>query len=169
MPLFAQSDGLSARAGAFAGSLILFGGILTRPLGGALVRRAPGLACPVMAGSILVGAGALLLMAVDLGTAASTGAALLVGLAAGLPYGATTAGALGAFPEAPGEAVAVTIAISVYAGVAIVFLLGLAFGAGEGPLGFAILAAAMLALLPAAPRASRGWAPATGEGARGTE
>jgi len=51
--------------------------------------------------------------------------------------------------------VAVTIALSVYFGVAVVFLLGLAFGAGEGSLGFAILAAALLALLPAAPRPRR--------------
>ena len=79
----------------------------------------------------------------------------MVGLAAGLPYGATTAGAMAAFPGEPGEAVAVTIAMSVYFGVAVVFLLGLAFGAGEGPLGFAILAAALLALLPAAPRPRR--------------
>ena len=69
----------------------------------------------------------------------------------GLPYGATTAGVMAAFPGEPGEAVAVTIAMSVYFGVAVVFLLGLAFGAGEGPLGFAILAA-VLALAPAAPR-----------------
>lgn len=169
VPLFVQAEGLSDRAGAFAGSLILFGGILTRPLGGALVRRAPGLAWPIMTGSILVGSGAVLLLALDVGAVASTAAALVVGLAAGLPYGATTAEAMSAFPEAPGQAVAVTIAMSVYAGVAIVFLLGLAFGAGEGQLGFAILAAALLALLPAAPRASPGRAWATGERRRGAE
>ena len=155
VPLFTQSDGFSAEAGAVAGSLILFGGILTRPLGGALVRRWPGAARPIMVGSILVGAGALLLLAVDLGPGASTAAALVVGLAAGLPYGATTAGAMAAFPGEPGEAVAVTIALSVYFGVAVVFLLSLAFGAGEGPLGFAVLAAVLLALIPAAPRATR--------------
>ena len=108
-----------------------------------------------MVGSIAVGAAAVLLLAADVGALASTAAALVVGLAAGLPYGATTAGAMAAFPGEPGEAVAVTIALSVYFGVAVVFLLGLAFGAGEGPLGFAILAAALLALLPAAPRPRR--------------
>ena len=60
VPLFTQSDGFSAEAGALAGSLILFGGILTRPLGGALVRRRPGLAWPLMVGSIAVGAAAVL-------------------------------------------------------------------------------------------------------------
>ncbi len=155
VPLFTQSDGFSAEAGAIAGSLVLFGGIVTRPLGGALVRRWPRAAWPIMAGSILAGAGAVLVLAIDPGAAGSTAAALAVGLLAGLPYGATTAGAMAAFPGEPGEAVAVTIAMSVYFGVAIVFLLGLAFGAGEGPLGFAILAAALLALLPAAPRAPR--------------
>jgi predicted MFS family arabinose efflux permease len=152
VPLFTQSDGFSAEAGAVAGSLVLFGGIVTRPLGGALVRRWPRSAWPIMAGSILLGAAAVLLLAIDPGPAASTAAALAVGLLAGLPYGATTAGAMAAFPGAPGQAVAVTIAMSVYFGVGIVFLLGLAFGAGEGPLGFALLAAALLALLPAAPR-----------------
>jgi predicted MFS family arabinose efflux permease len=155
VPLFTQSDGFSAEAGALAGSLILFGGILTRPLGGALVRRRPGLAWPVMVGSIAAGSAAVLVIAIDPGAAASTAAALVLGLAAGLPYGATTAGAMAAFPGEPGEAVAMTIALSVYFGVAVVFLLGLAFGAGEGPLGFGILAAALLALLPAAPRTRR--------------
>jgi MFS family permease len=152
VPLFTQSDGFSAETGAAAGSLILFGGILTRPLGGALVRRRPGLAWPIMVGSITIGAAAVLVLALDPGAAASTAAALLVGLAAGLPYGATTAGAMAAFPGEPGEAVAVTIAMSVYFGVAVVFLLGLAFGAGEGALGFEILAAVLLALAAAAPR-----------------
>ena len=67
VPLFAQSDGFSAEAGAVAGSLILFGGILTRPLGGGLVRRWPGAARRIMCGSILAGAGAVLLLAVNLG------------------------------------------------------------------------------------------------------
>jgi MFS family permease len=157
VPLFTQADGFSAAAGAMAGSLILFGGIVTRPLGGALVRRRPGSAPAIMAGSIVAGSAAVLVLAADLGPAASTAAALAVGLSAGLPYGATTAGAMAAFPDEPGEAVAVTIAMSVYFGVAVVFLLGLAFGAGEGPLGFAILAAALLALLAAVPRpAARG-------------
>jgi MFS family permease len=152
VPLFTQSDGFSAETGAAAGSLILFGGILTRPLGGALVRRRPRMAWPIMVGSITIGAAAVLVLALDPGAAASTAAALLVGLAAGLPYGATTTGAMAAFPGEPGEAVAVTIAMSVYFGVAVVFLLGLAFGAGEGALGFGILAAALLALAAAAPR-----------------
>jgi predicted MFS family arabinose efflux permease len=156
LPLLTESDGLSARTGALAGSLILFGGIVTRPLGGAAVRRAPGLAWPLMVGSIVLGAGATLLLALDLGPGVSTIAALLVGLAAGLPYGATVDGALRAFPDVPGEAVAVTIAMAVYFGVAVVFLLGLAFGAGEGALGFTILAGVFLALLPAAPRSTLG-------------
>ncbi len=152
VPLVTQGDGFSAGAGAAVGSLILFGGIVTRPLGGALVRRRPEAARVIMAGSIVAGAAAVLVLAADLGAAASTAAALAVGLAAGLPYGATTAGAMAAFPDEPGEAVAVTIAMSIYFGVAVVFLLGLAFSAGEGPLGFAILAAGLLALLPAVPR-----------------
>ena len=132
VPLFTQSDGFSAETGAIAGSLILFGGIITRPLGGALVRRRPRLARPVMLGAIAVGAVAVLILALDLNAVASTLAALALGLAAGMPYGATTAGAMAAFPADPAEAVAVTIAISVYFGVAVVFLLGLAFGAGAG-------------------------------------
>ena len=103
VPLFTQSDGFSAQAGALAGSLVLFGGILTRPLGGALVRDRPGLARPLMVGSIAVGAAAVLLLAADVGALASTAAALVVGLAAGLPYGATTAGAMAAFPGEPGR------------------------------------------------------------------
>ena len=129
VPLFTQSEGFSAEAGAAAGSLILFGGILTRPLGGALVRRRPGLAWPIMVGSVVVGAVAVL--ALNDPEPPLPAAALVVGLA-GLPYGATTAGVMAAFPGEPGEAVAVTIAMSVYFGVAVVFLLGLAFGAGEG-------------------------------------
>jgi predicted MFS family arabinose efflux permease len=151
VPLFTQSDGLSAETGAVAGSLILFGGIVTRPLGGAVVRRRPGLARGIMVGAIVVGAGATMALALDLGAAASTAAALVLGLAAGMPYGATTAGAMAAFPDDPAEAVAVTIAISVYFGVAVVFLIGLAFGAGQGPVGFGVLAAVLLALAAAAP------------------
>lgn len=152
VPLLTQSDGFSAETGAIAGSLILFGGILTRPLGGALVRRRPRLGRPLMLGAIAVGAVAVLILALDLTAAASTLAALALGLAAGMPYGATTAGAMAAFPADPAEAVAVTIAISVYFGVGVVFLLGLAFGAGAGSVGFGLLAAALLLLAAAAPR-----------------
>jgi predicted MFS family arabinose efflux permease len=144
VPLLTQSEHLSARTGGLAGSLILFGGILTRPLGGAVARARPALSRVIMVSSVVVGAAALLLLAVDLGAGPSVVGALLVGLAAGMPYGVAMNGVIQAVPDRPAEAAALVVAAYTYAGVAVVFLLGLAFGADAGRLGFAILAGVML-------------------------
>ena len=76
------------------------------------------------------------------GTALDAAAAALIGVAAGLPFGVTLAGATRARPEAPGAAVG---AMNIYPVLAIVCgapLVGLTFSlTGRGRIGFAVLAA----------------------------
>ena len=134
------------------GSLLLLGGILTRPLGGLVAGRRW-----LLPGSLLVGATATAALALPLPLAALGAAAGAAGLAAGLPFAAVFAGAQRTRPDAPGAAVGF---VNTWAIAVVVFgtpLLGLAFGLpGEGRIGFACVAllwaAALAAAVPSRPR-----------------
>jgi MFS family permease len=118
------------------GSLLLLGGIVTRPLGGLVARRPAALA-----GALLAGSGALAVLATPAPLAVLGAAAALAGLAAGLPFAAVIAGAQRARPDAPGAAVGFVNTWAIAAVVAGTPLLGLAFALpGEGRIGFACLA-----------------------------
>jgi nitrate/nitrite transporter NarK len=123
------------------GSLLLLGGVLSRPLGGALARRYPGhvrLAVAVCFAASVVGTG---MLAVAGPVALSVLGSLVVGIAAGIPFAASFAAATRIRPEAPAEASAV---VNMSANVLIVIatpLFGLAFSLpGEGRIGFAVAA-----------------------------
>jgi hypothetical protein len=78
--------------------------------------------------------------------------AVLIGLAAGIPFGATLVGAARTYPSAPGTAVG---AMNIYPVLAIVCgapLVGLTFDLpGNGRIGFAVMAGLWLAALAAIP------------------
>ena len=120
------------------GGLVLLAGIITRPLGGWVVRRAPGLAWPLVALSLVAGPRALVLVlsaAPPFWLAAL--ASLLVGLAAGFPFAAVFDTTQRLRPDAPAAAVGFVNGCAVLAIVVCTPLAGLAFDLpGDGRLAF---------------------------------
>jgi MFS family permease len=148
VPLLERQGAGPAAAGLVAG-LILFCGIVTRPLGGLLVGR--GRQAPlVVAGLLGVAAGAALL-SLEAPVAVSALGALLLGLSAGLPFAAIFAAAQRARPDAPAGAIALVNAFAVLTILVGTPVAGLAFDLpGDGRIAFAVIAAlaasALLAL-----------------------
>jgi predicted MFS family arabinose efflux permease len=143
-----ERHGQPRGAAAALGSLLLLGGLLTRPLGGVVAQRRG-----VLAGALVTGATAFGVLASPAPLLALAVAAAAAGLAAGLPFAAVFAGAQRARPDAPGAAVGFVNTWAIGAIVAGTPLLGVTFSLpGEGRIGFACLAALWAAALAALPR-----------------
>ena len=147
-----ERQGASATAAGVAGGLILFVGIVTRPLGGVLAGRVPGRVL-VVAALVGTSTGAFLLAVADSLVLSATGAFVL-GLMAGLPFAVIFAAAQRTRPDAPGAAIALVNACAVLTILVGTPLAGLAFELGsDGRLAFAavaVLSAAALVPLRAA-------------------
>ena len=150
--LLVRAGGYDDRTAAAVGALTLGAGIVSRPLGGWLTRRYPGLTRAIIGGSLAASglATAILLTAGPLPLV--TLAALLLGLAAGLPFAPAFGAAARTRPDAPAAAVAM---VNMAANIVIVIgtpLIGLTFSLpGDGRIGFAILAILWVAALGALP------------------
>jgi nitrate/nitrite transporter NarK len=134
-----ERQGASATAAGLAGGMILFVGIVTRPLGGLLGGRTRS---RLIVGAALVGtsAGAFLL-ALGGPLAVSALGALVLGLMAGLPFAVIFAAAQRTRPDAPGAAIALVNACGVLTILVGTPLAGLAFELpSEGRLAFAVIA-----------------------------
>lgn len=146
-------DGYSRSTAGLVGSLVLFAGVVTRPLGGWLLRRDPALARRAVAASLLAGAVATVLLASSAPLGVLVVAATLVGLAAGIPFVPAFAGAQATRPDAPGAAIGL---VNSFAALTIVVgtpLLGLAFDPlGHGRAGFVAIAVLWALALAAMPR-----------------
>ncbi|HUG64723.1 MAG TPA: hypothetical protein VMK83_05855 [Gaiellaceae bacterium] len=147
VPLLERQEIGSAAAGMAAG-LILFAGVVTRPLGGVLAfdeRRRSLIALALL--GIAVGAAAL---AVHGPYALSLAGAFLAGISAGLPFAVIFAAAQRARPDAPAAAAAFVNAFGVLTILVGTPLAGLAFELpGEGSVAFAAIAVlAAVALVP---------------------
>lgn len=144
-------DYRQAVAGA-VGSLVLLAGIVGRPLGGWLARRAPARTRPIVAGCFVVSAIGTLLLAFSERLPVTVLAALAVGVASGVPFAASFSAAARVRPEAPAAAIGM---VNMAANAAIVVgtpLLGFAFSLpGEGRIGFLVVAGLWLAAAAAAP------------------
>jgi MFS family permease len=134
-----ERQGASSGAAGLAGSLVLFAGIVTRPAGGGIQgpkrrRRALVLALVgVTAGCAVLALGGPL--------ALSTAGALVLGLAAGIPFALLFAAAQRLRPGAPGAAVALVNACGILTILVGTPLAGLTFSLpGDGRLAFALLA-----------------------------
>ena len=146
VPLLEREDASPAAAG-LAGGLVLFMGIVTRPAGGVLARgtRQRELVAVSLvgtaSGSLLLGLGSSFML--------SALGALVMGLAAGLPFAVIFAAAQRARPDAPAAAIALVNACAILTILVGTPLAGLAFELpSDGRLAFgAITALAALALL----------------------
>jgi MFS family permease len=130
------------RISALIAALFLLAGIVTRPLGGYLARRRPDRGRAIVAVAVIAGSLATLLLALPLPLVVLGMAALVAGLAAGLPLATLFSKAQNVLPDAPAVSVAVVNAAAVLTIVVGIPLAGLSFSLpGDGRIGFAVIAA----------------------------
>ncbi len=145
-----ERQGHDRGAAAILGALMLLAGILTRPLGGWVIRDRPERARLVLAAALVIFAAAAATLALPLPLPALGAAAGVAGLAAGLPFAAVFNQAQRARSDAPAAAVGFVNAWPAWTIVCGTPLLGLAFSLpGEGRLGFAVVATLVVLTLPA--------------------
>lgn len=147
-----NGDVAKGTAGAI-GALTLLLGIVTRPLGGWILRERPAVTRVAVGASLAAGSAGTLLLAVAEPLAVAALGAVLIGLAAGIPFAPAFTGAALARPDAPAAAVGMVNGAASLVAIAGAPLLGLTFSLpGDGRIGFAVVAAlwlVALALLPA--------------------
>jgi MFS transporter, NNP family, nitrate/nitrite transporter len=150
--LLERTAGAGKGAAGIVGGLALLLGVITRPLGGWILREHPERVRVSVGASLAAGAvgTAALVVGDPLGLAAAGGA--LLGLAAGIPFAPAFTGAALARPDAPAAAVGLVNGSASVVALVGTPLLGLTFSlAGDGRVGFAAVAAlwlVALALLP---------------------
>ena len=150
-----ERQGVGATAAGLAGGTILLAGIVSRPAGGIVVRR--GLHRAVTAWSLVVAALAAFLLATGVPAIVAAAAALVFGIAAGLPWVGLYTAAQRLRPDGPAAAIAF---VNVCASAVILVgtpLVGLTFDGlpGDGRIGFVVIGALLLASLLAWRRAAR--------------
>lgn len=134
-----ERQGASATAAGLAGGLILFIGIVTRPAGGVLARGER--RRELVALSLVGTAAGAALLALGGPFALSVLGALIMGLAAGLPFAVIFAAAQRARPDAPAAAVALVNACAILTILVGTPLAGLAFELpSNGRLAFGVIA-----------------------------
>jgi cyanate permease len=155
-----EHEGHGRSAAGLVGGLVLFAGIVTRPLGGWVVRHRPGLAWPLVGLSVVVGAAGVLLLSAAPPLWLAAVASGQVGLAAGFPFATVFDATYRLRSDSPAAAVGFVNGCAVLAIVICTPLAGLAFSLpGDGRLAFVaigLLWASPLPVLRLASRTSRG-------------
>jgi MFS family permease len=150
--LLHRAGGVSEHAAGLAGGLVLFLGLVSRPLGGRLMNR-PG----AIRASFLASAAGVAALTVATPFPLAVAGAIVVGIAAGIPFAPAFAGASRIRPDAPAAAVGLVnmfAAVTILAGTPLV---GLTFSLpGDGRIGFAVVGVlcAATALVPVRARAA---------------
>jgi MFS family permease len=149
--------GLSHATAGPIGALTLLLGIVTRPLGGWILRRhGDRVTTAVLAASLVSGAAGTVLVSVASSAAAATIGAALLGAGAGISFAPAFTWAARTRPDAPGAAVGLVNGVANAVVLVATPLVGLTFALpGEGRIGFAVVAAGWLAALLVLPRASQ--------------
>jgi MFS family permease len=146
-----EHHGHSKGVAAAAGSLTLLLGFFTRVAGGWLPGRPDARAW--IAGSLVAGGVGCILLALPLPIELLVVCAVVVGLAAGVPFASAFVGAAAARPDAPGAAVGFVNAWASFVIVAGAPLVGLTFALpGDGRIGFVALGIATILAAFATPR-----------------
>jgi MFS family permease len=161
--LLHRNGGVSKGAAGLIGALTLTLGVLTRPLGGWILREHPRRMRSAVAASLVAGAAGTAALAAARPVPLSILGAALIGLAAGIPFAPSFTGAALTRPDAAAAAVGFVNGAAAFVTLVGTPLVGLTFSApGDGRLGFAFVGAAWLialALLPSS--AQLGVRPAT--------
>jgi MFS transporter, NNP family, nitrate/nitrite transporter len=152
--LLHRNGGLSKSAAGLIGALTLSLGVVTRPLGGWILREHAQQMRSAVAASLVAGAAGTAALAVAKPVPLAVLGAALIGLAAGIPFAPSFTGAALTRPDAPAAAVGFVNGAAAFVTLVGTPLVGLTFSApGDGRLGFALVGAAWLvalALLPSA-------------------
>lgn len=137
-------DYSNATAG-LVGSLILVAGVVSRPLGGWALRRYADRIRPILAASFAIAAAGTLILAIAGPPPLSAFGALILGLAAGIPFAASFSAAARVRPDAPAAAIAMVNMAANLLIVAGTPLVGLSFSLpGDGRVGFLVATAIWL-------------------------
>lgn len=155
--LLEREADLSSEAAGAIGSLTLVLGVVSRPFGGWVLHRRPARVRHAIVLAALAGAAGTVALTAGSPALAVVGA-LVVGLAAGIPFAPAFTGAAMLYPRSPATAIGfvnTSAAFTILAGTA---LAGLAFDAGVGVWAFAVIATlwAASALVTPAWRSPRG-------------
>jgi len=138
----------SEHVAGISGGLVLLLGVISRPLGGRFIDRPA-----IVRASFLAGGAAIAVLSIAMPLPLVVCAAGAAGLAAGIPFAPSFAGAQRLRPDAPGAAVG---AVNMAAAATILFgtpLLGLAFSLpGQGRIGFLAVAVLWAAAALSRPR-----------------
>jgi MFS family permease len=150
--LLDRNGGVAKGTAGAVGALTLLLGIVTRPLGGWILRERPSAIRAATATSLAAGAAGTALLAVSGPLALAVAGGVLIGLAAGIPFAPAFTGAALVRPDAPAAAVGMVNGAASLVAIVGTPLLGLAFSLpGDGRMGFAVVAVlwlVALALLP---------------------
>jgi len=150
-----EHEGHARDVSGLVGGLVLFAGVVTRPLGGLLVRRSHRLAWALVAVSLCAGAAGCLVLATGPPLWLAALAALVTGLAAGLPFAAVFDRTLHLRPDAPAAAVGLVNGSAVLLILVGTPLAGLTFSLpGDGKLAFLAIGLLWATALLAVRRAS---------------
>jgi MFS family permease len=152
--LLEDGTSLSQQAAGAVGALTLVLGVVSRPLGGWILRHHPGRVAAAVAAAALAGAGGTLLLASGSAALALAGAAL-VGLASGIPFAAAFTGAAALHPGSPATAIGFVNGAGAFTILVGTALMGVAFAAGAGGWAFAAAAGLWAASALAATRMPR--------------
>ena len=150
--LLERNGGVDKGTAGAVGALTLLLGIVTRPLGGWILRERALRARAAVGASLAAGAAGTALLAVAQPLGVAVLGAVLIGLAAGIPFAPAFTGAALVRPDSPAAAVGMVNGAASLVAIAGAPLLGLTFSLpGDGRIGFAVVAVlwlVALALLP---------------------
>lgn len=152
--LLERNGGVAKGTAGVVGAMTLLLGIVTRPLGGWILRARPSRMRVATGASLAGGAVGTALLAVSEPLPLAALGGVLIGLAAGIPFAPAFTGAALVRPDAPAAAVGMVNGAASLVAIVGTPLLGLAFSLpGDGRIGFVVVAVlwlVALALLPSA-------------------
>lgn len=150
--LLEERVGTSASVAGLAASLTLALGIVSRPLGGWIMRERPTVLGTAVAASALVGAGGTIAVAVG-SLPVAIGGAAAIGLAAGIPFATAFTGAAAAVPGSPAAAVGFVNAAGALTILVVTPAVGAALDRDAGTAAFVTLAVVWAASAAVVPKA----------------
>ena len=150
--LLERNGGVAKGTAGAVGAFTLLLGVLTRPLGGWILRERPAAMRASVIGSLAAGAAGTALLATAEPLAVAALGAALIGLAAGIPFAPAFTGAARVRPDAPAAAVGMVNGAASLVVIVGTPLLGLTFRLpGDGRIGFVVVAVLWLVALALVP------------------